>query len=213
MVFVETILINIGRSSPGAGGRSSGGRSSKQRRTEKEKAKKTRKTNQKKKRKEEKKKERNKSPKKRKKEKKKENAGRHNCYGEHHRTRPTATTCTTTQTARERAGARTFSSSCLDGSVTRVGPGRYPQYVAQTTSTTRAKRQTLREGKVPRGSGAQVSDPRHSTRSTLTKRVLIRRTAMTDESATTVAASPLEPAAEPPGETTEAEDLNTEKSR
>ena len=44
-----------------------------------------------------------------------------------HRTRPTATTCTTTQTARERAGALTFSSSCLDGSVTRVGPGRYPQ--------------------------------------------------------------------------------------
>ena len=42
--------------------------------------------------------------------------------------RPTATTCTTTQTARERAGALTFPSSCLNGGVTRVGPGRYPQY-------------------------------------------------------------------------------------
>ena len=34
-----------------------------------------------------------------------------------------------------------------------------------------------------------------------------------DQPATTVAVSALEPAAEPPVETTEAEDLNTEKSR
>ena len=34
----------------------------------------------------------------------------------------------TTQTARDRAGALTFPSSCLDGGVTRVGPGQYPQY-------------------------------------------------------------------------------------
>ena len=44
------------------------------------------------------------------------------------KTTPTATTCTTTQTARERAGALTSPSSCLDGSVTRVVPGRYSQY-------------------------------------------------------------------------------------
>ena len=68
-------------------------------------------------------------------------------------------------------------------------------------------------GQVPHGSGAQVSDPRHSTRSILTKWILIRSTAKTDEPATTVAASALEPAAEPPVETTEAEDLNTETSR
>ena len=42
----------------------------------------------------------------------------------------------------------------------------------------------------------------------MTKRVLIRRTAKTDEPATTEAASEQEPAAEPP-----AEDLNTENSR
>ena len=36
--------------------------------------------------------------------------------------RPTATTCTTTQTARERAGALTFASSCLDGGVTHSTP-------------------------------------------------------------------------------------------
>ena len=54
----------------------------------------------------------------------------HNCDGQndHHRTRPTATTCTTTQTALERAGALTFPTSCLDGSVTRLGPGRYSHY-------------------------------------------------------------------------------------
>ena len=45
------------------------------------------------------------------------------------------------------------------------------------------------------------------------KRVLIRKTAKTDEPATTVVASALEPAAEPPVVTTEDEDLNTEKSR
>ena len=65
-------------------------------------------------------------------------------------TRPTATTCTTTQTAREIAGALTSPSSCLDGSVTRVGPSRYPPgtpvrtsvrklWVAQTTDTSRAQ--------------------------------------------------------------------------
>ena len=78
-------------------------------------------------------------------------------------------------------------------------------WVAQTTSISRAQTSNPTGGQVPHGSGAQVSDPRHSTRSILTKWILIRSTAKTDEPATTVAASALEPAAEPPVETTEAD--------
>ena len=104
-----------------------------------------------------------------------------------------------------------------------MGPGRYPQYTradfgreavgSSNHKLLMSETAIPTGGQVPHGSGAQVSDPRHSTRSILTKWVLIRSTAKTDEAATTVAASALEPAAEPPVETTEAEDLNTETSR
>ena len=61
---------------------------------------------------------------------------------------------------RETASALTCPSSCLDGGVTRVGLGRYPQYIrgdfgpeavgsSNHRHITSPKRQTLREGKVP----------------------------------------------------------------
>ena len=45
-----------------------------------------------------------------------------------HHTRPQATTCMTTQAMHARAGALMSPSSCLDGGITRVGPGQNPQH-------------------------------------------------------------------------------------
>ena len=46
----------------------------------------------------------------------------------HHQTRPRMQQDQQTQQVQARAGALMFPSSCLDGGVTRVGPGRYTQY-------------------------------------------------------------------------------------
>ena len=45
-----------------------------------------------------------------------------------HRTLPWSAIDTSTETMHARAGALMFPSSCLDGGITRVGPGQYPQY-------------------------------------------------------------------------------------
>ena len=61
------------------------------------------------------------------KEKKKNTAGRHTKLTVK-RPPPYTSDSNHLQIARERAGALTSPSSCLDGGVTRVGPGQYPQY-------------------------------------------------------------------------------------
>ena len=45
----------------------------------------------------------------------------------HQQTCPRAQSCTHAPTTHARAGALVFSSSCLDESISRVGPGQYPQ--------------------------------------------------------------------------------------
>ena len=98
-----------------------------------------------------------------------------------------------------------------------MGPGRYPQYTRadfgpEAVGSSNHKHDTSPNvkpfGRVKSRMVAEPkfqSDPRHSTRSSLSKRVLFRKTVEPD---TTEAESELEPAAESP-----AEDLNAEKSR
>ena len=86
---------------------------------------------------------------------------------------PRAQSYTQATSTHTRAGALTFPSSCLDGSVSRVGPGQYPQHTrawsarealgrSLTTHHSTAPPQTMsptivhmiRQSKVSHGSGA-----------------------------------------------------------